>query len=46
MSTNNIGFHGEISEALLISTNNIGFHGEIRKIFCGYPCLSGAIEMH
>ena len=26
-----------------MSTHNMCFHGEIRKIFCGYPLLSGAL---
>ena len=43
MSTNNMFFYGEISEALLMSTHNICFRGEIRKIICGYPLLSVAM---
>ena len=27
-----------------MSTHNICFHGEIRKILCGYPLLSVAME--
>ena len=32
------------AEALLMSTHNIGFRGEIRKILCGYPLLSVAMD--
>ena len=27
-----------------MSTHNICFHGEIRKILCGYPLLSVAMD--
>ena len=29
-----------------MSTNNICFQGEKRKNICGYPILSGAVDMH
>ena len=28
-----------------MSTHNMCFRGDIRKIFCGYPFLSGAIRL-
>ena len=28
-----------------MSTHNICFHGEIRKILCGFPLLSGAMDI-
>ena len=28
-----------------MSTHNICFHGEIRKILCGYPLLSAAVDL-
>ena len=34
-----------LGEALLMSTHNICFRGEIRKILCGYPFLSVAMQM-
>ena len=43
MSTHNICFRQE-SEALLMSTHNICFRREIRKILCGYPLLSVAMD--
>ena len=33
-----------LAEALLMSTHNICFHREIRKIICGYPLLSVAMQ--
>ena len=32
MSTHNIYFYGEVSEAILMSTHNIYFYGELMKI--------------
>ena len=29
-----------------MSTHNIGFHQQIRKILCGYPLLSVAMEKY
>ena len=29
-----------------MSTHNVCFHGEIRKILCGYPLLSVAMNLN
>ena len=41
-----VGTHQKcLSEGLLMSTHNICFRGEIRKILCGYPLLSVAMDL-